>query len=70
LVRTYIFTNKEDMKSVATRNMKGARINYNKEEEDHHKQKQCEQQTQQGSLQKGKQRGSLQNRIHETQITT
>jgi hypothetical protein len=50
--------------------MKGARINYNKEEEDHHKQKQCEQQTQQGSLQKGKQRGSLQNRIHETQITT
>jgi hypothetical protein len=49
--------------------MKGAHVNYN-EEEDHHKQKQCEQQTQQGPLQKGKQRGSLQNRRHETQITT
>jgi hypothetical protein len=50
--------------------MKGARLNYNKEEEDHHKQKQCGQQTQQGSPQKGKQRGSQQNIRHETQITT
>ncbi len=70
MVRNYVFTNKEDMKSVTTRNMKGARLNYNKEEEDHHKQKQCGQQTQQGSPQKGKQRGSQQNIRHETQITT
>jgi hypothetical protein len=49
LVKKYTFTNKKDMKSVTTRNMKGAHLNNNKEEEDHHKEKQCEQQTQQGS---------------------
>ncbi len=70
MVITYIFTNKEDVKSVTTRNMKGAHLNYNKQEEDHHKQKQCEQQTEQGLSQKGKQRGSLQNKRHETQIPT
>jgi len=51
LVRTCIFTNKEDMKNVTTRNMEGDYLNYNREEEDHHKQNQCEQQTQQWSLQ-------------------
>jgi hypothetical protein len=50
--------------------MKGAHLNYNKQEEDHHKQKQCEQQTEQGLSQKGKQRGSVQNKRHETQIPT
>ncbi len=35
------------MKNVTTRNMEGDYLNYNREEEDHHKQNQCEQQTQQ-----------------------
>jgi hypothetical protein len=37
--------------------LKGAHLNYKKEEEDHCKKKQCEQQAQQGSSQKGKQKG-------------